>query len=1332
MASTSSAFGKFDPSEDPGNVLKNFLDFVSAYAYEYEAITKAPPEGVDEVEWHAINKRRQFLGKYASRTFQRDFEDAVSPERRSTLTFDEMVAAMTVRYQPTKNTTLIHYEFHQLRQEPGERFDTFVNRVKRHAENCEFVCLHENCQVRETLIRDQLVIGTTNNEIRRNALKEQWGLAELTTRARQLEAASYGAKQITDEIRGGFVNKVGGRYSKKTRMQQATEKKPDKQSCPNCSRKNCAGGRKCYAHDRKCFACGDTGHLRGATACSSSKEETSKKKKSSSRRIQQDSSESSESESADEEVSVNRLSRTRAQKAVHIAHVRRVARARRSKSGMAASRYNVEVIVKEQPIRAFADTGADISVMSAKTAEDLQLDLHKSKVVLRPYGSKSIKCKKAYLGTVMYGSNVANILFHIVPREVETLLSGAAAEALGILSMHPEADPADVRKVEVPKSVHQLLNRFPQCLKGVGKLKNYQVKFDIDESVRPAAHPPRPVPFHLKSQLRKELDKMLHDGIIEEHHGPAPWVSNVVLSPKEDGLRVTVDMRKPNEAIRDVNIPIPRVEEIRSQLAGFTHFSKLDLKSAFHQLELAPESRILTVFNDGDRLLRYTRLTMGTKPASGELNKALRPLFREHEFAHVIHDDLVIATNGEDEHYAALEKVLETLAENGLTLNVDKCHFNKSEIPFWGMRVSAQGVSPDPSRVEALRDAAPPQSKKEVMSFLCMVQSFSEFIPNLSRKTSHLRALTKKNVHFAWSKECQQEFADLRTALTDKVTLSHFDVEKPVTIFVDAHRSGLSAILAQGTDGGGNQVVACASRATTPVERRYPQIDLESMAIDFALRRYRQFLVGGPKATVITDHKPLVSIFASTRKGSIRTERIQLRHQDVPYKVEWRAGHNNPADFLSRHATPVEKLPGDWVEESSELEKTIWLLHYSPYVESVSMDKLITATKEDRQLTALKSALSRGFIPSELKEDLKAFKSILEELTISEEGLLLKKDKIVLPEALYEVAMRKAHQGSHPGVSSMKRRIRSHFWFPGMDSAIESWVAKCKPCQLFTGKTTKEPMNVLPLPKDVWDTVNIDLFGPMPNKKHILVVQDHLSRFPAAEIVTSTAAKPVLKALDHVYEAYGNPVKHRTDNGPPFNSREFKDFSDSKGIEHIKVFEYHPQANSAETFMKTVGKNMKVAALEGENQEKALAELLKDYRETPHRATGQTPGNVMFRGGYSSGFPRQSLSDLEVQQARTKDLRKKLDRAEQINSSSRRVHDPIEEGDLVLLKAMKRRKFDPVFDDEAWRVIDVQGKGLVVQRDGQVKRRHKDDVKLMKHSSNEDMASETGPLHLDV
>ena len=145
-------------------------------------------------------------------------------------------------------------------------------------------------------------------------------------------------------------------------------------------------------------------------------------------------------------------------------------------------------------------------------------------------------------------------------------------------------------------------------------------------------------------------------------------------------------------------------------------------------------------------------------------------------------------------------------------------------------------------------------------------------------------------------------------------------------------------------------------------------------------------------------------------------------------------------------------------------------------------------------------------------------------------------------------------------------------------------------------------------------------------------------------MVPSTSAKPVLKALDDIYVDYGQPASRRTDNGPPFDSEVFTEFSKVNGIEHVKTFPYHPQANPAENFMRPLGKTMKAANFNREDKEKALKELLAGYRATPHHATGRSPGDLLFHHGYKKDFPRGPvLSKTQRQQAIEQDqhLKKK-------------------------------------------------------------------------------------------
>ena len=309
--------------------------------------------------------------------------------------------------------------------------------------------------------------------------------------------------------------------------------------------------------------------------------------------------------------------------------------------------------------------------------------------------------------------------------------------------------------------------------------------------------------------------------------------------------------------------------------------------------------------------MRYRRLIMGCSPASGELNKALQPMFKKTEHVYIIQDDIIVAGKTKREHDRALHDACEILLESGLTLNASKCIVEASTIPWWGMQISAKGISPDPAKVDAVKQMAPPQSKDELKSFFCMIQSKGygkDFIRNLANKTANIRGLLKKNEKFKWSEACEKEFQTIKREFSEKILMAHFDPKLMTQIEVDASQSGLSAILTQQDKDGKKQIVAVSSRATTPVEARYPQLDLEALAIDFGLRRFRFYIVGGPSTTIITDHKPLESIFKNIRKGSIRTDRIKLRHQDVDYMVKWEKGEDNIADYLSRHPIPRKRL----------------------------------------------------------------------------------------------------------------------------------------------------------------------------------------------------------------------------------------------------------------------------------------------------------------------------------------------------------------------------------------------------------------------------------------
>ena len=265
-----------------------------------------------------------------------------------------------------------------------------------------------------------------------------------------------------------------------------------------------------------------------------------------------------------------------------------------------------------------------------------------------------------------------------------------------------------------------------------------------------------------------------------------------------------------------------------------------------------------------------------------------------------------------------MDHVLAALQSAGLTVSPTKCVLASSEIPFWGFKVSKEGIRPDPEKVQAVQHADRPQNKDEVKSFLCMIRSNGQFIPNLAVATANLRELTKNNTTFKWLAAHEKEFQNLKEAFKKDVLLRHYDVNAPTFIFVDAHATSLSAILTQGPSIDATKAVALASRTTTTAEKNYSQLDLETTAIDFGLRQFRHILVGGPPVSVITDQQPLVSLWTSKRKPPSQIERILLRHQDINHRVIWRKGIDNLADYTSRHAIPIENLPQYIHDEAKE------------------------------------------------------------------------------------------------------------------------------------------------------------------------------------------------------------------------------------------------------------------------------------------------------------------------------------------------------------------------------------------------------------------------------
>ena len=1331
--------GLFDPDQHPEATLRAFDEFTQRFELRYNAQYPDPPrvsleaaikrwtvqnatqenaepkpdlQQYDSIceDWKSKDKVTKLLGMFTTARVYEDWKIAQpNSQTRKDIKWDAFITTMREHYKPTENITLKNFHFRALAQYSTESFPSYCSRVEKEAKHCEFKCPHADCNAENTAVRDQIIIGTSINEIREEALLKSWDLTTLRREGMQMESAMKGGAEMSNET----VNRIG-KYSYDN-IKNENKNLPMRNrntwktlTCYNCGRKVSTDIRKhvrdqCSAIKAKCDNCSRTGHF--TQMCKSRKE------------VRQLNPQIAEPDKEVYNLNLFIIRSSANQDRPHMA------------SGIHnKSDFKVDVMLNNHFSTVIADTGAKVSVCGTKEAKKWNLldKMVPSRTSIKPYKSQPIPVYGIARCAVTFGTTSVPVEWHLISGSCEPVLAGDKALQLGIINFTPNPEmfqPVNMIQSDEKKSLQNIISDFPHNFTGLGKLKNHKIKLHVDHNIKPVNVPSRPIPYHLKQRAADAIKEMIDQGVIEEHPNtePAPWISNAVLTPKPDGtIRVTLDARNVNKAIRSSNLPIPRHDEIKAKLSGCKYFSKMDFKSAFWQLELDEESRGLTVFHWEDhKLYRHTRLTMGIKSAQGELNAALLPLFSHISPAHLIHDDLIIAAKTKKDHDEALQQVMLVIEHAGLTLNPKKCLFGKNQIEFWGMIIGEDGIKPNPTKVDALDYITPPTDKTSLISFICMMQSNSEFIPHFARKAAKLRELTKKNTRFQWTKEHQDCFEELLKSFTKDALLRYFDIAKQTYVITDAHKTGLGATLAQGESLETARPVAFASRTTSKAEKNYPQLDIEAMGVDFALRRFRNYLVGAPDTvTVVTDHQPLCSVFNGNRSGSVRTERIKLRHQDIRFTVMYRKGVENQSDYMSRHAKPMQLLPQEEQEEADDLNNLLYTLHSTPIMDNIGLASIAKHTGTDPTLKEVRTLIQAGktWIPKTAAPGLLHFQKILPQITVTGNGILLKEERIILPEALQMSAIRLAHQGSHPGQSGLQRRLRFHFFFHDMNRKVEEWVTSCSLCGTFSNKKTLEPIQHHEVPKTCWSTVAVDLFGPLPSSHHIVVVQDLSSRFPAARIVSSTKADKVIPALQDIYTNYGNPEQQITDNGPPFNSKAMDMFTSGRDIQQQKTPPLHPSSNPAETFMRPLGKTMKIAHNQHVPEKQALEQLLCNYRDTPHPATGITPANMLFRDGYRTTFPRTSISDDQVTAARVRDTERKYDNEQKVNHSKYRKPMYFQVGDIVMIKNYKKTsKFQPQFLPEACTVIQVGqgGHRIVVERenDGMKLERHPDDIK---------------------
>ncbi|WVZ97748.1 hypothetical protein U9M48_043262 [Paspalum notatum var. saurae] len=607
---------------------------------------------------------------------------------------------------------------------------------------------------------------------------------------------------------------------------------------------------------------------------------------------------------------------------------------------------------------------------------------------------------------------------------------------------------------------------FPEELPGLPPNRDVEFRIDLVLGTAPVSKRPyRMVPDELK-ELKTQLQEQLDKGFIRP--SSSPWGCPTLFVEKKDqgGNRLCVDYRPLNAVTVKNKYPLPHIDILFDQLEGATVLSKIDLRSGYHQIKIREEDIPKTAFSTRYGLYEYLVMSFGLTNAPAFFMYLMNSVFMDEldKFVVVFIDDILVYSKNEKEHEEHLRIVLSHLREHKLYAKFSKCAFWLKEVAFLGHILSVKGLAVDPSKVKDVLNWKQPQTVTEIRSFLGLAGYYRRFIKDFSRISKPMTALTQKNAKFAWSPKCEEAFGTLKKLLTSAPVLAQPDITKPFDVYCDTSGSGLGCVLMQEA-----RVIAYASSQLRKHEVNYPTHDLELLAVVYALKKWRHYLLGNT-CHIYTDHKSLKYIFTQPELNMRQRPWLELI-KDYDLEVHYHPGKENVvADALSRkaHCNFIEACPtvrvlcceiGD-IEMQTALEAELYNLVLEPTIKY----QIIAAQKQGKGM---------AHIREELDEKKRAC------FTLDDQGVLWFKNHLVVPKdmELRKKILDEAHTSiftMHPGSNKIYQDLKQKFWWTRMKREIAKYRVKAdhlKPAGML------QPLAILAWK---WEDVQVDIIVGLP------------------------------------------------------------------------------------------------------------------------------------------------------------------------------------------------------------------------------------------------------------
>lgn len=738
----------------------------------------------------------------------------------------------------------------------------------------------------------------------------------------------------------------------------------------------------------------------------------------------------------------------------------------------------------------------------------------------------------------------------------------------------------------------------------------------------PKSTPPYMLNGQKKNFLKKEIDSLLTEGIIEQCD--SAWASPAILVPKAGGsFRLCIDYRKLNSVTVADSYPMPRIDDILQNAKGTAFMSTIDLQSGFHQVPLAKEDKDKSCFTTPFGTFRFTRMPFGLKNAPATFVR-LMDRFKSglgDRAIFVYLDDILILSNSFEEHIDDLAAVFNRLRLFNLHARREKCVFLRDSVKYLGHTISPSGIVPDADKVAAFSQMKLPTSTRQVASFVQTASWYRKFIPGFSNIARPLTNLLKKSAKFRFGDAEAEAFNTLKQKLTSAPVLRQPDFAQPFVLRTDASDYALGAVLLQGQENE-ERPIEYASRLLTPAERNYSTVEKEALAVVWSTDKFRSYL-DGSQVIVSSDCQALQWLFA-LKTPSGRLARWALRLQGLNMKVTYTPGKQNVvADCLSR---PFCHHSENQICAVCTVTVNLPSLGYTNFRQEQLSDpecKKIVDALESSDECDTKRWMERGF------------SLINGVLYHHDDDSDLEDPQLVVPSHCRERVMKQFHDSptsGHCGVDRTFRVIADRFYFPGMRKFIKEYVQNCLSCQRYKVLNQK-PAGFLqtPAPAQRFETLAVDLFGPLPPSKNgnrwVLAVEDMATKWMELFPMVTASADSVAKILiEEVFLRYGTCRRLISDNGVQFVSDIMQKVMFCFDIDTPFVPLYHAASNPIERKNRDLKTMLSILVQKDHSRwDECIASIRFAMNSTYTAATGHSPAFLQF--GRELRTPHDSLYD---------------------------------------------------------------------------------------------------------